>query len=176
MTLKHIAILVCCLALAAFGSPVFAHTELVSAEPAPGAQLAESPAEIRLIFSEPVAESSQIVLLTEDFQAVEGLVTQFNPAVPEQVYTPVPALEPGVYSVQWSAASVDGHEIKGSYTFSVGQAAQDSAVVEPATNATPASSDGETSSGLRWWLAGIVVVAVGLPLLLLAARRSGRRS
>lgn len=174
--MKRITILVCCLALAALTSPVFAHTELISAEPAPGAQLVESPAVIRLTFSEPVAESSRIVLLTEDFQAVEGLVTQFNPEVPEQVYTPVPSLEPGVYSVQWSAASVDGHEIKGSYTFSVGLVTTDSIPAGSAPANTATSDGGATSSGSGWWLAAIIALAIGLPLLLLAARRSARRS
>lgn len=153
--------------------PAAAHTELVGSEPAPGAQLAQSPAEIRLTFSEPVAPNSQIVLLTEDFQSIEGLVPQFNPAQPEQVYTPVPALEPGVYTVQWSAASADGHEVTGSYSFSVGLVTQGAATPPPAeTAATPASSG--QSSGSAWWLAIIGLIAVGVPIVLLAVRRAGR--
>jgi len=107
-----------CLGFAVPG--VLAHAELVAAEPEAGAQLVEPPAEIRLTFSEPVAVQSDIVVLGEGFAPVAGLLPQLDGARPEQVYTPLPPLEPGTYTVQWSAVSADGHEISGSYAFSIG--------------------------------------------------------
>lgn len=144
---------------------VLAHSDLVAAEPEPGAQLADSPAEIRLTFSEPVTEGSRIVVLGENFAQVEGLVPQFNPAIPEQVYTPLPPLAPGVYTVQWAATSDDGHEVSGTYSFSVGLTTPGAAPTE------------ERPAGTRngWWLGVVGLVAVGVPLVLLVIRRAGRR-
>lgn len=164
-----LALLVAFLVLILLGRPVAAHSDLVAAEPAPGTQLGESPAEIRLTFSEPIAATSQIVVMGENFEQVSGLVPQFNPERPQEVYTPLPVLEPGVYTVQWVAASSDGHEISGSYSFSVGLGTPDAAgVIEPTTT-TPANS----RSG--WWLGALGLAAVGLPLILLIFRRAGRR-
>lgn len=158
--------------------PASAHSDLVQAEPPPGAQLAESPSEIRLTFSEPVAADSRIDLLTDEFQRIEGLVPQFNPAQPEQVYSPVPPLEPGVYTVQWAAVSDDGHEISGSYSFSVGSEAGDTDDAGITTQAGPVDEPAEEqadTSRSSWWLAALGLVAVGLPLLLVLLRKNGRR-
>lgn len=172
--LKRVFIVFCILVLVGFGRHLSAHSDLVSSEPAPGAQLAESPPGIRLTFSEPVAATSRIVLLTDDFRSIEGLVPQFNPEIPEQVYTPVPDLEPGVYSVQWAAASADGHEISGSFSFSVGLVTPGAVTVEAAPAATAATDSEATSLRGGWWLVAIIALAVGLPLLLLAVRRASR--
>ncbi|MBP6015654.1 MAG: copper resistance protein CopC [Candidatus Promineofilum sp.] len=153
--------------------PALAHGDLVAAEPEPGAQLAESPAEIRLTFSEPVADGSRIVVLGDDFGQVGGLVPQFNPEVPEQVYTPLPPLEPGVYTVQWAATSDDGHEVSGSYSFSVGLVADATRAGGAAAATSAASRPAGTRSG--WWLGVVGIVAVGIPLVLLTLRRAGRR-
>ena len=155
--------------------PALAHSDLVAAEPEPGAQLAASPAEIRLTFSEPVADGTRIVVLGENFGQVEGLVPQFNPEEPEQVYTPLPPLEPGVYTVQWAATSDDGHEVSGTYSFSVGlvtpSATNDSGAVTASPTTT--SPPGGTRSG--WWLAVLGIVAISLPLVTLLVRRAGQR-
>ena len=136
----------------------------------PGAQLAESPAEIRLTFNESVATTSSIVLLTADFQPIEGLVGQFNPDRPQEIYAPLPELAPGVYTVQWTAASDDGHEVSGTYSFSVGLVTPGAATVAP--TATAAASGPPGGSGVGWWLGGLLAVAVGAPLLIVALRRA----
>lgn len=167
----------CCLILGLFifTGLAAAHSDLVAAEPAPGAQLAESPAEIRLTFNEPVAAASRIVLLAENFEPVDGLVPQFNPAQPEQVYTPLPQLAPGVYTVQWVAASSDGHEVSGSYSFSVG-------LVTPGApgNETGGEVAGQVASragvGVSGWLLVLAALAVLLPVALVVLRRGRRGS
>lgn len=151
-----------------------AHSDLVAAEPQPGAQLADSPAEIRLTFSEPVADGSRIVVLGENFAQVEGLVPQFNPEIPEQVYTPLPPLAPGVYTVQWAATSDDGHEVSGAYSFSVGLVTPDATGVG-GTSAAPSTASPPAGTRSGWWLGVVGLVAVGVPLVLLAIRRAGRR-
>ena len=174
----HYLILVWLLALVVWAGsvarPALAHSDLVAAEPEPGAQLAASPAEIRLTFSEPVADGSRIVVLGENFEQVEGLVPQFNPEAPEQVYTPLPPLAPGVYTVQWAATSDDGHEVNGTYSFSVGLVTPDATEAGgAAASATTASPPAGTRSG--WWLGVLGIVAVGVPLVLLTIRRAGHR-
>ena len=164
-----LALLSTFLVLALLGRPAAAHSDLVAAEPAPGTQLGESPAEIRLTFSEPVAATSQIVVMGENFEQVSGLVPQFSPERPQEVYTPLPVLEPGVYTVQWVASSSDGHEISGSYSFSVGLGTPDAAGVIESTNVSP------TNSRSGWWLGALGLAAVGLPLILLICRRANRR-
>ncbi len=171
--MRRMALLLALAATVMLSGRASAHSELVAAEPAPGAQLAQSPAEIRLTFSEPVAASSQIVVMGENFQQVEGLVPQFNPEQPQVVYTPLPPLAEGVYTVQWVAASNDGHEISGSYSFSVTSAASGSAtgVVTPA----PMVAENPPTPRSAWWLGVIGILAVGLPLAFLGLRRVARR-
>lgn len=52
---------------------VYAHAELVGAEPAPGAAMAGAPEEIRLTFSEPVTDGSRVTLLTADFLSIANI-------------------------------------------------------------------------------------------------------
>jgi copper transport protein len=134
-----------------------AHSELLVAAPEPGAELTESPAEIRLTFSEPVGASSQIILLADGFQLVEGVTAQVDPARPEDLFAPLPALLPGVYTVQWTAASADEHAISGSYAFSYGVGSQVGFGIDPA--------------GAGWWVAALALILLGV-LLLRRVRRS----
>jgi methionine-rich copper-binding protein CopC len=132
---------------------------LIDSRPAPGAQLAEPPAEIRLTFSEPPGAQSQILLMAEGFQPVEGITAQVDPVQSEQVFASLPPLEPGNYTVQWSAVSEDGHEISGSYSFSIA--------------ATAAESRGLFTMLTDQWpfLLALLVLVVGAPLVVRAARR-----
>jgi methionine-rich copper-binding protein CopC len=131
-----------------------AHTELDHSDPAPGAQLTESPAEIRLTFSEPAGAASQIVLLVDGFQPVEGIMAQIDTDRPEEVFAMLPPLEPGIYTVQWTATSDDGHEVSGSYSFSIA--------------ATAAEGRGPFASfSDQWpWLLALLVLVVGAPLMI----------
>ncbi len=171
--MRRMALLLALAAVTLLSSRASAHSELVAAEPAPGAQLAQSPAEIRLTFSEPVAASSQIVVMGENFQQVEGLVPQFNPEQPQVVYTPLPPLPEGIYTVQWVAVSNDGHEISGSYSFSVTPAA--SGGTTDAVTPAPMVAENPPTPRSAWWLGVIGILAVGLPLAFLGLRRIARR-
>lgn len=99
---------------------VLAHAELVSARPAPGSSVAAL-TEIRLVFSEPVAANGQIQLHQNFIPAAE-----LNPVVdPDDetvLVTAVPPLPDGVYTVQWSVISSDGHPISGSYSLGINSA------------------------------------------------------
>lgn len=151
---------------ACFVPVVSAHAELVNARPEPGAQLADAPAEVRLTFNEPVAAQSSILVLGEGFEPVPGLVPQLNANRPEEVYTPLPPLEPGTYTVQWSAVSQDGHEISGSYSFSVGEGNGSAFSIRRAFS----------GRGLIRWLLGLAAVALVLPFVIFWYRRNRRAS
>ena len=99
--------------------PIFAHAELVMAEPAPGTRLYRSPAQIRLTFGEPVAPNSTIVVFGNNFRAINGLRVLYNAATPERLAATLPSLSPSQYTGQWKAVSVDGDIVSGSYAFSV---------------------------------------------------------
>jgi copper transport protein len=151
---------------------VWAHAELVEAEPEPGAQLADSPAEIRLTFSEPIGTQSDIVVLGEGFAPIEGIEPQLNTlstSRPQQIYTALPPLEPGTYTVQWSAVSEDGHEISGSYSFSIGQVSEtDSTAAQTSAQQTPTTT-------IIWWFFALLTVALVIAFILFRYGRTGRR-
>ncbi len=100
----------------------FAHAELLSAEPAPGSSVATL-TEIRLSFSESVSAESKIELL-QDFVSVAELHPMIDPNEATVLVTAVPPLPDGVYTVQWSVTSSDGHPISGSYSLGINNAHQ----------------------------------------------------
>jgi methionine-rich copper-binding protein CopC len=94
----------------------YAHAQLLQASPAPGAQLVDSPAEIRLTFSEPLLAGSRITVYGQNFSPTIELAPEIAGA---ELFAAVPPLEPGDYTVQWTAVSQDGHPLSGSYTFTL---------------------------------------------------------
>jgi methionine-rich copper-binding protein CopC len=159
--MKHFALLAGLLALFV-ALPALAHSELIDSQPAPGAQLSEPPAEIRLTFNESAGAQSQILLMADGFQPVAGITAHVDSARPEQVFASLPPLEPGNYTVQWTAVSEDGHGISGSYSFSIGAAATESRGMF-------------TVLTDRWpWLLALLVLVVGAPLMLKAVSRQRR--
>jgi methionine-rich copper-binding protein CopC len=97
-----------------------AHADLISSEPAAGSTVAGSPATIRLSFSQPLQSTSTMQLFLGQFQSVAGLNTVV--AGSEMQATLGRPLAPATYTVQWSAASDDGHTTEGSYQFAVAAA------------------------------------------------------
>ncbi|GJM41322.1 MAG: copper-resistance exported protein [Ardenticatenaceae bacterium] len=103
------------LGTAVFIPHVFAHAALVSAVPAPGSTVSTLE-EIRLMFSEPIGPNGQIQL-HQNFlvaAALEPVVENEN-----ELVTAVPPVPDGVYTVQWSVISTDGHTISGSYSLGI---------------------------------------------------------
>jgi methionine-rich copper-binding protein CopC len=98
------------------------HTRLLSSSPAKDTVLTVSPTAIELTFSEKVELSvSRIQLLGADKQAtaLAALTRDAKNSAATlvgRIKTPLPA---GTYTVNWTAASADGHTIKNTYTFSV---------------------------------------------------------
>jgi methionine-rich copper-binding protein CopC len=97
-----------------------AHADLIASEPAAGSTVAGSPGTIRLSFSQPLESASSLQLFTGQFQPVTGLTTSVAGSELQAVVGK--ALAPATYTVQWSAATEDGHITEGSFQFAVAAA------------------------------------------------------
>lgn len=135
-----------------------AHSELVAAEPAPGAHLTASPPEIRLTFSLPLAEGSTISLFNDAFQPIP-LAAAIVADNPSQLSAAVPDLADGAYTVQWLTKNTDGHELSGSYRFTVGEEPMLESLAFAETLA-----DSAAFNPPAWYAWLIVVLALVLPL------------
>lgn len=121
---------------------VQAHAQLLEANPAPGSTLDTPPAEIRLTFNEPIGSDSRLSLFDNAFYAQPGVNSFIDPQNANQLVATLPPLAAGIYNVNWTAVSADGHLISGSFRFQIGQ-----------TNPTPA----EATSGSAWLLPTLLV-------------------
>lgn len=105
---------------AVFTPRVLAHAELVSASPTPGSSV-EMLRELRLTFSEPIEANGRIDLM-QDFVPAAELTPTVDPQNANELVTAVPPLPDGVYTVQWTVTSTDGHSISGSYSLGINSA------------------------------------------------------
>jgi methionine-rich copper-binding protein CopC len=135
------------LALLAFGAaPALAHAELVSSDPADGAQLSTPPTTIQLTFSEGLDAAKSSFRLNESGTTIgSGKAAADGDTV---MTLDGLALDPGDYVIRWTSAADDGHLERGVVQFTVLQPAPASATQgpspsvapSPATSATRASS------------------------------------
>ena len=105
----------------AFAAPAaFAHAQLEKAMPPVGGAVT-SPAEIRLKFSEGVEPHfSGIALTAADGAAAPLGAAKVDSGDPTMFVAPIAKpLAPGVYTVKWSAVSVDTHHTQGDFQFTV---------------------------------------------------------
>ena len=117
--------------------PVPVHTVLRSVTPAAGARLDRAPAEIVLVFSEPVSPTFAQVSLSHDGADVPmGAPTVADLTVRTQVTRTLAA---GGYQIAFRVVSQDGHPVSGTSTFAVlGSEAPASASPAPAPAPAPA--------------------------------------
>ncbi len=122
----------------------FAHANLLSSDPASGATLQTAPTQLTLNYSEePDPQLSQVELLNSS----GAKVATGTPTLQGQATLVVPItgdIADGVYTVSWSAVSVDdGHTTADSFSFGVGV----KTVTPPAAGPAPTAS-GPTVLGL----------------------------
>jgi copper resistance protein C len=111
------------IAAVVFGTAANAHPELQAAEPAAGAAMTTSPAQIRITFNENVIPKfSGIELKDQTGKMIATGNAATDPANKKQLVVPVQQqLAPGEYKVEWHAVADDTHRVNGSYSFSVGR-------------------------------------------------------
>ncbi|XVS66738.1 copper resistance CopC family protein [Actinosynnema sp. CA-299493] len=146
MTRLALSALLALLVLFGASPQAYAHTELVSSDPAAGASLAQRPTLLTLTFTEPVpAESAEVTVL-----AADGSAWPTGQVVADGAKLTVPLLESGSpagqHTVSWTVESLDGDFVDGTFAFTVTAppAAQPPpAATTPAT--TPAAPPAVTS-------------------------------
>ncbi|AZN96333.1 copper resistance protein CopC [Mesorhizobium sp. M9A.F.Ca.ET.002.03.1.2] len=167
-----IGLLAAIVLLAAIAAPnrAFAHAALVTADPADGVVVGQSPARFSLTFSEPVSPLT-LTLVQPDGTSVSLISFRLSDQTVE-IDNPQ-TLGSGTHVLSWRVISADGHPVGGSVLFSIG-----------APSAAPAVSEA-VDRGLRSaiWI-GKVFLYVGLFLgvggafaiaWLAKSGRSGRR-
>jgi copper transport protein len=110
-----------------------AHPKIIQLDPQADAQLSAPPAQIRIIFNEPI-EAAFAELRVFDTQARQvddgsGARSASDPATLE--LTP-PALPGGLYTVVWQVVGSDGHKVTGHYSFTI--------LPQPSDAATPGTA------------------------------------
>ncbi|NJC32612.1 hypothetical protein GGR88_000086 [Sphingomonas jejuensis] len=108
-------------AAALVASPAFAHTRLVSANPAPNASVRAAPAQLQITFNEAVLPRFVTVAVTgPDGAKLHVATVAVDPENRSRVNAVVRGFQrPGAYKVDWSAAGSDMHRMTGSYSFTL---------------------------------------------------------
>jgi methionine-rich copper-binding protein CopC len=110
---------VCILALS--GGTAGAHAVLRGASPAPAAVVTTAPTTLKLQFNEAVLPRFTTLEVTgPDGRALHAGPVKVERGNKTRLSAPLRgAGAPGVYTVQWTAATADMHKMTGSYTFTV---------------------------------------------------------
>lgn len=166
-----LAVLAALTVLALVAAPAGAHANLVRSSPSPGTAVDPAPPVVYAEFSEAIDLGySSLEVLDADGQPVTTGPTEPDPTTPTAMLVPVAELADGTYVVVWRTLSVvDGHVIRGSFTFGVGEpVAADVAVAVASIESSPAAAVS------RWLLFVGVAVLIGGPLQALVQRRGAQ--
>lgn len=147
--------------LAVFGiEPALAHAVPVSSNPQPNAIVESSPAELTILFNEPVVlDLSRVQVLTQAGQALDVGPLLFADDENRLVAVALPALNDGAYLVSWQVLSaVDGHTTSGTFSFGVGEA-ELTAATEDVTITAQLSP---LSATARWMTLTAIALLLGL--------------
>lgn len=154
-------------ALAALLAPpaAWAHAGLVRTEPANGAVLARSPAQVRVTFDDAVRAGPGIAAVRNGGASI--LSGRPHVESGRTLVVPIrPGLADGDYSVRWSVVSNDGHLESGVLAFAIGLGRA------PPLAALSAQATGVTadSVGARWLFFAGLLSAVGIALFTFIVR------
>ncbi len=154
----------------ALPAAAFAHAALLRTVPEASGTVNVPPKQLELTYSEPVEPRFAIVSVTDvaGRQKTAGPPRR-SPADPDTLLVPLKSAPEGWYLVYWRAISVDGHPVRGAFTFAVGPNAG------PAPQfSIPSISETAATPRLliaRWVVFLSVMGAIGLAALRLAIAR-----
>ena len=128
-----------------------AHAVLLKTTPSSSQSLAAAPAQVQLLFSEPLDPVfSHVQVRDASGQLVDAGDSHVDPDDDRLLVASLrPGLPTGVYTVQWrSLSAIDVHPDEGQYSLFVGVPVQ--ATQLPLTSAAPSTATPATTLG-RWW-------------------------
>jgi copper transport protein len=159
-------------ALSALALPASAaaHAVLIKTVPQASVTLSGPPKEVALTYSEAVEPRFAIVSVTDAAgRQVSAGPPRRSPTNPDTLIVPLKQTHEGWYLVFWRAISVDGHPVRGAFTYAVGPNAG------PAPQfPVPSTSESAATPSLltaRWITFLSVLGAIGLLTLRLAIAR-----
>jgi len=156
--------------LVLFGAaaPAAAHDELIGADPAADAVVAELPASLTLTFSGVLLDDAGTTVV-EVLDASCRSLTDGAPVLDGTRLTqPLAGTATGTVTVVWRVVSSDTHPISGTYGFTVGDAA-DAATCDPSDGDADGGDDGFDATAL---IVIGVIVAVGIAIVIVLATRN----
>jgi copper transport protein len=164
------AVFLALLAAAWLAPAAFAHANVVSTMPRDGETLPRAPAEVRVLFDDPVSVGPGNAVVTGDRTSVLAGRPRVERAGRELVL-PLQPLANGDYSARWRIVSDDGHLESGVLAFRIGQPQAGAAAPRSVLEAEPGRPS--TSDVLaRWLLLGGILVAGGAALFRLLVTRA----
>ncbi len=170
--MKRGALIVLATASAALALPaaVWAHAALLQTTPVASRVVNVPPKQISLRYSEPVEPRFAIVSVTNAAGEKETMgPPRRAPADADTLVVPLKRLGEGWYLVYWRVISVDGHPVRGAFTFAVGpNAGPAPQFVIPSISETAATPKLVTA---RWLAFLSMMTAIGLFVLRIAIAR-----
>lgn len=166
----------------AVAQPAAAHSDLLSSTPANGAQLQQAPTSIELVFNEALGTTGlQLVASGPNGPVALGLPEIEGPRLSAQWPAETAA---GEYTIGYRVVSADGHPIDGAIKFSYLESSQDPTATReqgvvsgndaPVIAPEPVTTEATAEPAFPWWIAGLVVVGVGLGAGVAYAMRATR--
>ena len=170
--MKRIALIVLVAAAASLTLPAtaWAHAALLQTTPVASRVVNVPPNQVSLRYSEPVEPRFAIVSVTDaGGHKVTAGPPRRSPVDADTLLVPLKKLRQGWYLVYWRVISVDGHPVRGAFTFAVGpNEGPAPQFVIPSTSETAASPRLVTAR----WLAFLgMMAAIGLFVLRIATAR-----
>ncbi len=158
-------------AVVASAPPAAAHAALEAANPAPGRGFAQAPPAVALRFSEPLHRGlSRVEVRGPNGRDVGVGATQPVERDASAMRRKLGLLRPGTYRVRWvSVSKLDGHTLRGSYSFGVGTAADG----DERQQASPVDSEGWLGLVGRWTAIVGLTMWIGVVVLAGVVRRGG---
>ena len=137
-------------------SPVLAHTDLVSVEPATDQVMLALPSEIKLTFGESVLAEGTFASITTSAGSVETTVR----VEAADVYVAIPAdlVGPDV-TISWKTVAADGHPLDGETVYKLAEARGEATpevttMEEPVVISAPVEENSSSISWLQWLALG----------------------
>jgi copper transport protein len=170
--MKRIVLIALVAAAASLALPpaAWAHAALLQTTPVASRIVNTPPKEVLLRYSEPVEPRFAVVSVTNAAgdKETNGSPSR-SPANADTLVIPLKKLSEGWYLIYWRVISVDGHPVRGAFTFAVGpNAGPAPQFVIPSTSETAASPRLVTA---RWLAFLTMMTAIGLFVLRIVVAR-----